>query len=145
MHFHISSLLCKIRLKQNDSEYAVHTCMYCTFYFCHPLSVTTLSVSMGSRGVAAGANSCLRVRAGNSLDKSPAHHRALHWWAVGGGSVSCSRTLQHAALPAELQPPLYFWLRYYIIRSFKTFTQALFVWVKIIFYKDIFTFTQIRL
>ena len=42
------------------------------------LSVTALSLSMGSQGLVAGANSsCLRARAGYSLNKSPAHHRAL--------------------------------------------------------------------
>ena len=47
---------------------------------CHVIVRSCLSLSMGSRGVAAGANPSLsQARAGYSLDKSPAHRRA-HWW-----------------------------------------------------------------
>ena len=43
----------------------------------HPSIVTALSLLWG-RGVFAGANpSCLWARAGYTLDKTPAHHRAL--------------------------------------------------------------------
>ena len=51
---------------------------------------------------------CLRARAGYSLDKSPAHHRALTDEQCG---VQCSRTLRYAAQPCpELGlEPATFW------------------------------------
>ena len=77
-----------------------------------------LSLSMGLQGVAAG----LRARAGYSLDKSPAHRRALtdeqcgvQYLAQGHFNMQLSPRAGiwtsnlpitgRPALPAELQPP----------------------------------------
>ena len=91
---------------------------------------------MGLWGVAAGANpSCLRARAGYSLEKSLTHRRALtdEQW---GGSVSCSRTLQHAAQPSPEQgfEPTTFWsladLLYPLSYSYPHVFAFNFIWSK---------------
>ena len=60
----------KIAVLQNYTNPSIHPSIVCNHFI----------IFMGSRGVFAGASpSCLWARAGNTLDKSPAHRRALHW------------------------------------------------------------------
>ena len=68
-------------------------------------SATASSLSMGSRGVAAGANpSCLWARVGYSLDKSPAHRRALTGEQCGVQYLAQGHFDMQLSLKPEFEP-----------------------------------------
>ena len=62
---------------------------------CHVIVRNCLSLSMGSRGVAAGANPSLVSGRGQGTPWTSRQLTDEQW----GGSVSCSKTLRHAAQP----------------------------------------------